>query len=136
MAFTVVGASAGRLPLKLIVVSYKGVDRASPRGTRTAAICTELNRRSDEFDLLAGPPMASGPDRHTNILTAGLRRVLARSARFVVLDNYEVWSRRVMLPRLRTIEADGAVLIGFPFSPVGLAAQALLERGIPYVVDI
>jgi hypothetical protein len=50
------------------------------------------------------------------------------------VDKYEVWSRRTLPPLLQHV--TGGLLIGFPFSPIGVAASVLRRRGIPYVVDI
>jgi hypothetical protein len=52
----------------------------------------------------------------------------------LLLDKYELWSRR----RFRSWRpaAEGALLIGFPFSPLVYAARRLAAAEIPYVVDI
>jgi hypothetical protein len=51
-----------------------------------------------------------------------------------LLDKYELWSRQ----RFRTWSptAAGALLIGYPFSPLVYASRRLVALDIPYVVDI
>jgi hypothetical protein len=52
----------------------------------------------------------------------------------LLLDKYELWSRRMF--RSWSPRADGALLIGFPFSPLVYAARRLRAQAVPYVVDI
>jgi hypothetical protein len=52
----------------------------------------------------------------------------------VLLDKFEPWSARRFV-RWEP-QGVGALLVGFPFSPVVYAARRLTEAGIPYVVDV
>jgi hypothetical protein len=51
-----------------------------------------------------------------------------------MLDKFELWSKR----RFRSWNPDaaGALLIGFPFSPLVYASRRLAPQGIPYVIDV
>jgi hypothetical protein len=120
------------VPDRLIVVSYMANAPLSPRGIRTQKLLEAL-RRDWSIELIAGPTSrAQGSDR------ARVRRPLYRKTfRFahsvLMLDKFEPWSRRQF--RSWWPDAAGALLIGFPFSPLVYAARRLAERGIPYVVD-
>ncbi|MGI8660805.1 MAG: glycosyltransferase [Thermoleophilaceae bacterium] len=61
------------------------------------------------------------------------RRVASAALRAVLFDKWEPWSFR----RLRrwVPDVDGALLVGYPWSPVAYAAQRLRRAGVPYVVD-
>ncbi len=113
------------------VVSYLARSPFAPRGIRTRRIVDALAQRS-EVDVIFGPtPLA--PGRRVWARRAwdyGLYRLYAALA----MDRYETWSIR-RLSGWRP-EGDGALLIGYPFSPVTYAASALRRHGVPYVVDI
>jgi hypothetical protein len=66
--------------------------------------------------------------------TSSIRRVGKRLVDSLLIDKFELSARH----RLRSWhpQVDGAVLVGFPFSPLAPAARRLSERGIPFVVDV
>jgi hypothetical protein len=100
-----------------------------PRGLRTRAILDELERRCS-VDLVARPQSF----RRNSAITSRTRRLSGYLVRSVLIDRFEPWSRQ----RLRkwNPEADGALLIGYPFSAIAIASRSLSSLGIPYVVDI
>jgi hypothetical protein len=61
------------------------------------------------------------------------RQLAAGAVERVLLDKWEPWSIQRMA-RWRP-DADAALLIGHPFSPLVYAARHLRSAGIPYVVD-
>ncbi len=54
-------------------------------------------------------------------------------SRSLLIDRHEPWSRRRFA--LWRPDADLALLIGYPFSPLVQAAHRLARRRIPYVID-
>jgi hypothetical protein len=113
-----------------IVVSFARGGRFSPRVQRTAHLVNALDRQFD-FRVERIP---SYPGHRMGPFKAALaRRVAWRALRPLVLDSFEVparWAMRGWKPSAR-----GALLIGWPFSPVYIAASHLVAAGIPYVVD-
>jgi hypothetical protein len=113
-----------------IVVSFARGGRFSPRVQRTAHLVNALDR---EFDFRV-ERIPSHPGHRMGPFKAALaRRVAWRGLRPLVLDSFEVparWAMRGWKPSAR-----GALLIGWPFSPVYIAASHLVAAGIPYVVD-
>jgi hypothetical protein len=101
-----------------------------PRGLRTRAILAELEGRCS-VDLVARPQRWTSRER---AITSRTRRLSGHLIRSVLIDKFEPWSRH----RLGkwTPQADGALLIGYPYSPLALASRSLSRLGIPYVVDI
>ena len=117
----------------LVVVSYLASAPFAPRGIRTRAVVSALSERCD-VDLIAGPVSTGGGPSSTH---AG-RSLLRRTANFVhsslLLDKHELWSRQQF--RGWSPAAAGALLIGYPFSPLAYASRRLEALDIPYVVDI
>jgi hypothetical protein len=117
----------------VVVVSYLANAPFAPRGIRTRELLRALERERS-VELIAGPVEAS-PRR---VAPAAGRSFLRKALQFahssVLLDKFELWSRR----RFRSWRPDaaGALLIGFPFSPLVYAARRLQASGIPYVVDV
>jgi len=116
---------------RLAVVSYFGEASSTPRGDRTQWLVRSLAREW-EIELVAAslsPQVTrSRPGRR-------LHRRLAHSLHtMVLLDRFEPWSHR----RLKAWEPrfSGAVLVGFPFSPLVYASRQLHAFGVPYVVDV
>jgi hypothetical protein len=128
------GASGvgGRIP-RLIVVSYLAHSPFTPRGLRTRSLLEGL-RREWAVDLIAGPGESAVASESPQGRRSLGRRALSLAHSTVFLDKVEPWSWW----RFRTWSpaADGALLIGYPFSPLVYAGRVLSSRGIPYVVDV
>jgi hypothetical protein len=132
------GSGADRIagePLKprLVVVSYAAGAPFSPRAVRTRALIDKLGEDCT-VDLVAGRR-----DQGSSPSTPYARRsLLRRAANFIhsslLLDKFELSSRR----RFHAWKpvGSGALLIGYPFSPLAYASRRLAEADIPYVVDI
>jgi hypothetical protein len=116
---------------RLAVVSYLGNDPFTPRGTRTKALVEALGG-DWTVEFHASSSLHAAPHSRTSVRYA--RKVIARARKRLLLDNQEIWSRS----RFRTWEpkVDGALLIGWPMSPLVYASARLYARGIPYVVDV
>jgi hypothetical protein len=117
-----------------IVVSFAelaGDPPISPRVQRTAHLTAALER---EFDIRA----LRVPEHLQRAARRGARsgpRGLARKTLHpVVLDHLEIPARLMM--RGWKPSGRGALLIGWPFSPICVAASHLAAAGIPYVVDV
>lgn len=114
-----------------IVVSFARDGPFSPRVQRTAHLATALERQF-EFRVERVPGQlghAVGPFKATLP-----RRVVRRALRPLVLDSFEVPARFAL--RGWKPSGRGALLIGWPFSPICIAASHLIAAGIPYVVDV
>jgi hypothetical protein len=113
-----------------IVVSFADGDRFSPRVQRTERLVSALERDFGfGVERVPGPPRrAMGPLR-----TTLPRRVARRALRPLVLDRFEIPARSAL--RRWNPSARGALLIGWPFSAIYLAAKQLVSARIPYVVD-
>jgi glycosyltransferase involved in cell wall biosynthesis len=123
-------ARRGKRP-RMAVVSWNAAQPFSPRGERTRALAEALRAHWD-VELIGGPPR--GPGSRPRAGAAALLRRRARAvADLVLLDKHEPWSRARF--RRWPADVDGALLIGYPFSPVSEAARALRAAGVPYVVD-
>jgi hypothetical protein len=77
---------------------------------------------------------AQHPTPHQLAPVRSARKAIAGVRKRVLLDNQEIWSHSSF--RSWQPEVDGALLIGWPMSPVAYAAARLSARGIPYVVDV
>lgn len=124
--------SNGASRRRLVVVSYLANQSGSPRGIRTRAFVSALER-DWRLEVIAGPSNPSGT-RSGPDTSLRLRRLVRWIHSSVLLDKFEFWSVR----RFRSWRplADGALLIGFPFSPLAHASRQLVAARIPYVVDI
>jgi hypothetical protein len=126
-------ADAQSRPPQLIVVSYLANATYSPRGIRTRELLEAL-QRDCTIELIAEPREAAAsfvlPHRRRTLVRKTLQFVHSS----VLLDKFEFWSRR-RFDSWRP-HAAGALLIGFPFSPLAYASRRLAAEGIPYVVDI
>ena len=81
------------------------------------------------------PTGAPGADGFEEPLKHSPHRYLARRAlRALLLDEFELAARRTL--RGWKPSARGALLIGWPFSPIYLAAVRLVAAGVPYAVDV
>ncbi len=117
-----------------IVVSFAefaGDPPISPRIQRTAQLTAALEQEF-EFRVERVPENL----RQAELSSQESRpRGLARKALGpFVLDRLEIQSRRAM--RGWKPAGRGALLIGWPYSPICLAASRLAAAGIPYVVDV
>jgi hypothetical protein len=129
---TMGGAVDGASSQRLIVVSYLANAPFPPRGVRTQALLEALQREWS-IELIAAPSGSSRGSTSPQVSRSVPRKILRLVHSSILLDKYEPWSRR----RFRSWrpEAAGALLIGFPFSPLVYASRRLVESGIPYVVD-
>jgi hypothetical protein len=119
---------------KAIVVSFAGANPFSPRAQRAARVAQTLE---DDFGYRVErvPSAAPGADGLDEPLKHTKQRHLARRAlQALLLDEFELAARG----RLRGWKpsARGALLIGWPFSPIYLAAVRLVAAGVPYAVDV
>jgi hypothetical protein len=117
---------------RLIVVSYLAHAPFSPRGIRTRELLSVL-RRDWSVELVARS-MGSTKSAPYRAGRSVARKALQFAHSSVLLDKFELWSLRHFV--LWRPEAAGALLIGFPFSPLVYASRRLAESGIPYVVDV
>lgn len=124
--------SQGRARGRFAVVSGLGNNPMSPRGQRTQNLVRELGKRW-EVELVALPAETFAGGAAPMSRRSLPRRVLGSAVNAVALDRWEPWASR----RLRgwRPEADAALLVGYPWSPLTRAARALARHGIPYVVD-
>jgi glycosyltransferase involved in cell wall biosynthesis len=119
-------------PPRLILVSYLASDALSPRGIRTRALAEGLSG-DWQVEVIGGPTSPNGTvggDHRESVLD----RAISRASRSLLMDRREIWSKRRFA--FWNPEADLALLIGYPFSPIADAARRLTRKGIPYVVDV
>ncbi|MGH2983578.1 MAG: hypothetical protein ACRDK5_04885 [Solirubrobacterales bacterium] len=114
-----------------IVVSFAGDDPFSPRVQRAAHLATALERQFDfRVERVPGQP-GHAMGRFNATLP---RRVARRAVGPLVLDSFEIPARLTL--RGWKPSGRGALLVGWPFSPIYVAASHLLAAGVPYVVDV
>jgi hypothetical protein len=117
-----------------IVVSFAelaGELPISPRIQRTAHLTAALEREF-EFGVARVPEhLARAADPSCKPPPRGLAR---KALSPLVLDHLEIPARMVM--RGWRPSGRGALLIGWPYSPIYIAALHLVAAGIPYVVDV
>ena len=116
---------------RLAVVSYLAHDLMTPRGPRTRAVIEALCA-DWRIELRCSSARHASPSHRAATRTA--RNMIARARKRVMLDNQELWSHA----NLGAWEPDvaGALLIGWPISPLVYASARLSARGIPYVLDV
>jgi len=118
---------------RLIVVSYLAHAPFAPRGIRTRELVVPL-LQNWSVELVAGSAVPAANSRRSQDGRSFVRRTLHLTHSSILLDRFEPWSvRRFFSWRP---QAAGALLIGFPFSPIAYAARRLAAVRIPYVVDI
>jgi hypothetical protein len=106
------------------IVAFAADRPLTPRGERALAIAEAVSRTGDvELFAPSGHVAARGQ----------LRKVLRAGSPFL-LDKWEAEAWWTM--RRRRIRPDGALLVGFPFSPLYWAARWLVRDGVRYVVDV
>ena len=114
---------------RVLIVSYHAANPLTPRGARSQAAAAALSARAD-VRVIAGPDPAGRrlwwhPARDRALFEIGSRWLI---------DPLEPWSWKALAGR--SLDADVAMLIGYPFSPLVAAAGGLRRHGVPYVVDI
>jgi hypothetical protein len=117
---------------RLIVVSYLAHAPLGPRGDRTRELLTAL--QCDWSTELVARPIGSVKSTRPYIGRSLARKTLHFTHSSVLLDKFELWSFRRFFSWRPS--ANGALLIGFPFSPLVYASRQLSASGIPYVVDV
>jgi len=125
-------ASQSSERLRLIVISYFANALLGPRGDRTQEVLSALER-TWSIDVIAGWVAPTDATR-LQVDRPFLRRALHLVHSSVLLDKFEPWSARRFLRW--DPQAGGALLVGFPFSPLVYAARRLSEAGISYIVDV
>lgn len=125
------GGSSARSAPRLAVVSFYGHDQMTPRGARTSALVAALER---DWNVELFPAGTAGPAPSRRTESTRLRRLAARAVVAVLTDRFELRGRLAL--RRWAPDADGALLIGYPFSPLAEAARRLRRRRIRYVVDL
>ena len=114
---------------RVLVVSYYAANPLNPRGARTQAVARALSRHADVL-VVAGRPRVG----HRTWWHRASARALYEVGSRWLMDPHEPWSWKALARR--DPDADVALLIGYPFSPLVVAATALRRHGVPYVVDI
>lgn len=114
-----------------------------PPGPRARRVRVLKEGLRSSWSVTQFPPNVetAGAAEHTRI-AAGQRPRLVRKApraarllrRSTLIDHYEVEAWRAF--RSFQPEAELALLVGYPFTPVIAAARRLRRLGIPYVVDL
>ncbi|HEY6771154.1 MAG TPA: hypothetical protein VI035_01750 [Solirubrobacterales bacterium] len=124
-------ASSDRAAIVVSFAQLAGDLPISPRIQRTAHLTAALEREF-EFQVARVP---EHPGRAAAPADEPLPRRLARKALSpLVLDHLEIPARVLM--RGWRPSGRGALLIGWPYSPIYLAASHLVAAGVPYVVDV
>jgi hypothetical protein len=123
---------AGDRRPRLVVVSYLADAPFSPRGIRTRRLLEAL-RHDWKLELVAGSATRKSYATRSRVGPSFVRKIGRIAHSSVLLDKHELWSRRRF--RHWHPDAGGALLVGYPFSPLVYASRRLAECGIPYVVD-
>jgi hypothetical protein len=119
-------------PRLLVVSFFSHEDPPTPRAERTQMVCAAL-QDAWQISVIAGPADSGSAPLATSRFATRRRAALGRIARSFLLDRYEPWSWRTV--RRIGANVDAALLIGFPFSPVAVAARELAARRVPYIID-
>ena len=114
---------------RVLIVSYHAANPLTPRGARSQAAAAALSAHAD-VRVIAGPDPAG---RRLWWHRARDRALFEVGSRWLI-DPLEPWSWKALADR--SLDADVAMLIGYPFSPLVAAARGLRRHGVPYVVDI
>jgi hypothetical protein len=118
------GAGGDLVTPSLSIVAFGAESPMSPRGERALAVA-DAAAQIAEVDLVT-PTRAAG--------FRGRVRPLAHVAAPLLLDRWEPEAWWIL--HQRRTRPDGALLVGFPYSPVYWAAHWLVRQGIRYVVDL
>jgi len=114
---------------RVVIVSYYAANPLTPRGARSQAVARALSGTADVRVIAA----AHRTGRRT-WLQRGRDRALYDIGSRWLIDPQEPWSWRVL--GRRELDADLALLVGYPFSPMVVAGRALRRHRIPYVLDL
>jgi len=117
---------------RLSVVSLQAHRLQAPRGDRTRRVLEHLSR-DWEIEIIAPSPSVSTAGASGRRGSNRARQLAAGAVNRLLLDKWELWSIK-RLWRWRP-DADAALLIGHPVSPLVYASRRLSEAGIPYIVD-
>jgi hypothetical protein len=118
---------------RLAVVSLHAHRPLAPRGERTRHLLERL-AEDWEIELIAPPATVSTGGAAGSGRSNPARRLAARAVGLALLDKWEPWSAK-RLYRWRP-QADAALLIGHPYSPLVYASRRLARARVPYVVDV
>ena len=118
---------------RLAVISLHAHRPLAPRGERTRRLVERLAEDWDVELVAPDPSMSTGGASGKSGGSNAARRLAAAAVDRVLLDKWEPWSVK-RLARWRP-DADAALLIGHPVSPLVYAGRRLRAAGIPYVVD-
>jgi hypothetical protein len=122
------GASGDR---QAIVVSFARGNPLWPRVQRTKHLVASFER---EFDLrvqrVPGPTADAVSTYEATLPWRAARKALSP----LLVDPFEVQAQLAL--RRWNPSGRGALLIGWPFSPICVAASRLAAAGVPYVVDV
>jgi hypothetical protein len=118
---------------RLIIVSGYGNDALTPRGQRTRRLVEALGDWDLDLIAMRDKPSSARPGG-TSPRRAAFRRQVGALLYRVLFDRWEPWSLRHL--RGWRPDADAALLIASPWSPVVYASRRLVKAGIPYVVDV
>jgi hypothetical protein len=121
------GASGDR---QAIVVSFARGNPLWPRVQRTKHLVTALER---EFELRVQTVPGPTADAVSTYEATLPGRVARKALRPLLVDRFELTARLAL--RGWNPSGRGALLIGWPFSPIYVAASHLVAAGVPYVVD-
>jgi hypothetical protein len=114
---------------RILVVSYHAANPLTPRGARTQAIAEALSAHA-HVHVIGGP---RGSPRRPWWQKARDRALSEFGSRWLI-DPLEPWSWKAL--GLGLPDADLALLIGYPFSPLVVAGRALRRHAVPYVLDM
>jgi hypothetical protein len=116
---------------RAIVVSFAGGNPFSPRVQRTTRVAQALE---DDFGYRVERVPPTEPGTEVPLKPTLHRRLVRRALQPLLLDEFELAGRGKL--RGWKPSARGALLIGWPYSPIALAAERLVAAGVPYVVDV
>ena len=114
---------------RVLVVSYLAGDPLTPRGARTQAVVAALREHAD-VHVIAGPALAGRRSWWHRLRDRALSELGSRW----LVDPLEPWAWKAL--GRRSPDADLALLVGYPFSPLVVAARALGRAEVPYVLDL
>jgi hypothetical protein len=125
------GERADRRAIVVSFAEFAGDLPFSPRIQRTTHLVASLERQFDlQVERVPGQPGQAAHQTKESVPRALARKALAP----LVPEPVEVPARLAL--RGWKPSGRGALLIGWPYSPLSVAASHLVAAGIPYVVDV